>query len=384
MNLKEYQSKVLKGQNLPADLKILLQMQDFRIESEEDVSDPLSEMGIYLLLPGDDPLPDDSHLSKKEKNTPFYKANYPAVMSVMKLITFAAQIIYDDGDEDPVGYWHGPENTPIEEAPIVKWSSDGFTVLPGKNLTEALLTTLDEEDDFPRIRKSLSEYGIRISARKISEIKTPKVKTHPNELHGILYSDNRTVSFQKDVLNGQTVPDDLRKLFRMQMLWPEEENSEIFDPLGAMNCRILMPGEKIGVMDKSYLSKADKKNADIMANVKAIDKVCSYITFAAYTDDSDLIGYWHGTENNSIEKAPIVMLDTEGQFSQLPGKNLTEALLSLQDMNNSEFKKYAKWFAEFHILITANSQRGMTQWPKSASSPQKIHQDLYEKYRRKK
>lgn len=384
MNLKAYQSKVLKGQKIPKDLEILLKMQDTRIESEEDISDPLSNMGIYLLLPGDEAFPDDSHLSKKEKSTPFYQANYPAVMSVMRLITFVAQIVYEDEEEDPLGYWHGPENTPIEKAPIVKWSSEGFTILPGKNLTEALLTTIDDEEDFLKIRKDLSEYGIKTSAKKISDIKAPKVKTHPNELHGILYSDNRMKPFQKEVLKGQTVPDDLRHLFRMQMLWPDDDSSTVYDPLAALNCRIIMPGEKIGILDKSYLSAKDKKNPDIMANVKAIDEVCSFITFAAYTDDSSLIGYWHGPEKTPIEKAPIVLLDTEGQFSQLNGKNLTEALLSIASLKKNEFKKYAEWFSDFHISIKAESQDNFSPWPKSAGSPQKIHQDLYEKYRSRK
>lgn len=86
----------------------------------------------------------------------------------------------------------------------------------------------------------------------------------------------------------------------------------------------------------------------------------------------------------SLEKAPIVMLDTEGQFSQLNGKSLTEALLSIAALKKNEFKKHAEWLSDFRIFIKAESQDNFSSWPKSAGSPRKIHQDLYEKYRRKK
>lgn len=385
MNFKTYQSKVLKGQTIPKDLEILLKIQSDRDETDDDdVSDPIAEMGVYFLQVGEDAIPDDSNVSKKEKNNPFYKANYPAVMSVMSLITFVGQILYEDADEDLLGYWHGPEKTPIEKAPIVKWSSDGFSILPGKNLIEAIVSTQDFSDkEFLKMRNRLSEYGFRLDAKKHSDLKVPKIFTHPNDLHGKLFADNFILPFQKEVLKGQAVPDDLRKLFRMQVLWPDEDNSMVYDPLGGMNCRILMQGEKVGVLDKSYLTAKDKKNPDTMANVKAIDSVCEYITFAAYTDDSELVGYWHGPEKTPIEKAPLVSLDTEGQFNQLSGKKLAEALLGLSHFDTKEFQKYTKWFKDFEIDIKAKSEKDLALWSKSSSSPIKLHKEMFEKFRKK-
>jgi hypothetical protein len=64
-----------------------------------------------------------------------------------------------------------------------------------------------------------------------------------------------------------------------------------------------------------------------MANVTAINEVLATITFIAESDDGDMIGYWHGPERTPIDAAPIVKLDTEGQFDLMRGRALSEAML---------------------------------------------------------
>jgi hypothetical protein len=68
--------------------------------------------------------------------------------------------------------------------------------------------------------------------------------------------------------------------------------------------------------DTSYLSKADRANPDIMANVAAMAETNQLISwFGQY--GGGYVGLWRGPEQRPLERAPIVRLDTEGQYELL-------------------------------------------------------------------
>ena len=49
-------------------------------------------------------------------------------------------IVAESEDGDMIGYWHGPERTPIGDAPIVKFDTEGtFGLMQGRRLSEAML-----------------------------------------------------------------------------------------------------------------------------------------------------------------------------------------------------------------------------------------------------
>jgi len=65
--------------------------------------------------------------------------------------------------------------------------------------------------------------------------------------------------------------------------------------------------------DTSYLSAADKANADTMANVEAMAQTNKLIAWFG-RDMEGFVGLWRGPDNEPLESAPVVRLDTEGQY----------------------------------------------------------------------
>ncbi|HEY5925157.1 MAG TPA: hypothetical protein VIV11_25920 [Kofleriaceae bacterium] len=66
--------------------------------------------------------------------------------------------------------------------------------------------------------------------------------------------------------------------------------------------------------DTSYLSDADRNNPDIAANVDAMAETNKLIAWFG-RDAEGYLGLWRGPNNRSLTEAPVVRLDTEGQYS---------------------------------------------------------------------
>ena len=66
--------------------------------------------------------------------------------------------------------------------------------------------------------------------------------------------------------------------------------------------------------DTSYLSDADRNNPDIAANVDAMTETNKLIAWFG-RDAEGYLGLWRGPNNRSLTEAPVVRLDTEGQYS---------------------------------------------------------------------
>lgn len=65
--------------------------------------------------------------------------------------------------------------------------------------------------------------------------------------------------------------------------------------------------------DFSYLNDRDLADPDIVSNVKAMKKTNGFISWVGQ-DFEGFIGLWNGPENVSCNKAPVVRLDSEGQY----------------------------------------------------------------------
>ncbi len=68
--------------------------------------------------------------------------------------------------------------------------------------------------------------------------------------------------------------------------------------------------------DTSYLNDNDRANPDIMANVEAMAATNDLVAWFG-RDDQGFVGLWRGPSDRPIETAPVVRLDTEGQYSLL-------------------------------------------------------------------
>ncbi|HEX5062423.1 MAG TPA: hypothetical protein VFV99_23790 [Kofleriaceae bacterium] len=66
--------------------------------------------------------------------------------------------------------------------------------------------------------------------------------------------------------------------------------------------------------DTSYLTDADRNNPDIAANVDAMTETNKLIAWFG-RDAEGYLGLWRGPNNRSLTEAPVVRLDSEGQYS---------------------------------------------------------------------
>jgi hypothetical protein len=66
--------------------------------------------------------------------------------------------------------------------------------------------------------------------------------------------------------------------------------------------------------DTSYLTKADLANPDIVANVSAMAVTNKLISWFG-KDMEGYVGLWRGPLNHPLDKAPVVRLDSEGQYA---------------------------------------------------------------------
>jgi hypothetical protein len=66
--------------------------------------------------------------------------------------------------------------------------------------------------------------------------------------------------------------------------------------------------------DTSYLNDTDRADPDIMANVEAMDATNKLIAWFG-REHEGFVGLWRGPTNLPLEQAPVVRLDTEGQYA---------------------------------------------------------------------
>ena len=186
-----------------------------------------------------------------------------------------------------------------------------------------------------------------------------------------------TELFRRDILKGQVAPQDLQALLGVVALAGDGD-----DPLReALGFSLLSPNRDYPLLSGSYLNEKDRQNADIMANVAAIDEVLAMITFVAESEDGDMIGYWHGPERTPIGAAPIVKYDTEGQFDLMQGRNVSEAMLGNYTFDDDErFADGRAWLADCGIEMDAENWYGLST-PTAATMPNKLHRTLYNERR---
>ena len=191
--IQRFEQEILKSQVVPPDLRALLNAAG----SAGDI-DPLREaLGFALLVPGRDyPLLTGSYLNEGDRQNQDIMANVAAINDVLALIT----IVAESEDGDMIGYWHGPERTPIGNAPIVKLDTEGtFGLMQGRNLSEAMLgnDTFGDAERFAGARAWLVSQGIAIDAMSWRELSPPKASTLPDKLHDLLYEQKRIAAGSK-------------------------------------------------------------------------------------------------------------------------------------------------------------------------------------------
>jgi hypothetical protein len=193
--------------------------------------------------------------------------------------------------------------------------------------------------------------------------------------------DEKLAEYSRQRLGGRELPADLRTLLLLQ--WQRGATNAGADPLTAMGVSLLEAGEIPDLLDHSYLNDKDRADPDVMANVAAMQSTCEHAAFVARNNDCKIFGYWFGPENVDIGAAPILMLDTEGQFLQLEGLTLSEALLGNHVFEDTEkFARLKESFAKVGIAISAGSWDELA-YPSPPTDPTVFHEERYEENRSK-
>ena len=191
----------------------------------------------------------------------------------------------------------------------------------------------------------------------------------------------KLAEYSRLLLGGREPPADLRTL--LELKWQGTAANAGANPLKFMGVSLLEPGEAHALLDHSYLNEKDRADPDIMANVAAITSTCEHAAFVARNNDDAIFGYWFGPENVDIGAAPILKLDSEGQFLQLEGLTLSEALLGNHVFEDVEkFAKLKDLFGKVGIAISANSWDELA-YPSPPTDPTVFHEERYNENRSK-
>lgn len=128
-------------------------------------------------------------------------------------------------------------------------------------------------------------------------------------------------------------------------------------------------------LDTSYLREKDWADPAIRANVKAIADVGKLIDFVIEGQDGIYFGYWRGPSHLPLADAPVVSLNSEGQFEFCGTANIAGAIL----LSLGQYDEQHAWFAGIGIASLPTHQYDY-HTPDMHPSPGELHDALYRDY----
>lgn len=182
--------------------------------------------------------------------------------------------------------------------------------------------------------------------------------------------------FSRRRLAGRPTPPDVRVLLEAQ----QKGRGHPFEQLGVS---LLEAGAQHPLTDFSYLTDDDRTNPDIMANCAAFERMAEHLKIVAVDEDSCCYGYWLHPEQRADPAPPVVMVDSEGTYSALPGRSFAEACLGQLAYGDDEL--FARIAAELDRLGAAVSARSSTALsePSVDPDPAQVHSRFYDDERGK-
>ena len=187
--LARFKREIVKSDHIPDDLLRLYHMQAQHASNEKEGADVDAMLGLKIIAPDELPsLLSNDYLSEQDLKNPDVRANVKAVEEVFAYCTFVAT----DDDSNLIGYWRGPENLPLDQAPIVQFDTEGqFALLDGKHLTEAVAAQVafDDHKQFSELKAAFEKMGIVFSGDRYDALASPKgaFRESPSAMHQRLY-----------------------------------------------------------------------------------------------------------------------------------------------------------------------------------------------------
>ncbi|MGE0741330.1 MAG: hypothetical protein AB7O98_08310 [Hyphomonadaceae bacterium] len=179
-----FHSMVLRGEPAPADLRHLF-------DAHGSSDDPLAALGVRFIDPDNLPvLLSHSNLTDQDRANADIMSNVAAINDVFAMSVPVAEL--DDGEI--VGFWRGPENTPLDQCAIFEFDTEGqFALLGGVTFSEALLGRCLRYDRsaYDRVRAAFSKVGIVISTAGPDDLREPIAGSDPRVIHRQNYNRHR-------------------------------------------------------------------------------------------------------------------------------------------------------------------------------------------------
>jgi len=183
----EHVSRRLGGRPLPDDLLELLNLQGS--DAASGSANPLKEAGITFL--DGDQLP-AVIAAACAGETDLEGASRLAYAQAMRDMVRYSGFVAEDATGSPIGYWFGPDQIPIESAPIMRYDTKGnFCILPGDGIAEAVSAVASGDSNliFLKLRGYLNKHGFTIKARTLDDIRRRACSASPQMVFQQLLRD---------------------------------------------------------------------------------------------------------------------------------------------------------------------------------------------------
>lgn len=154
--------------------------------SLDDLEDQVDYLELELVDNPDWPEPSDTgYLSDEDRADPDTMDNVDAMSQTNQLIAWFGRDM-----EGFVGLWRGPENIPLESAPVVRLDTEGQYALVARTIGDYIAISVDE-DDFDEAREALVDAGFEVAASSDDIYQSIEDLEDPNEYRGKLYNAGR-------------------------------------------------------------------------------------------------------------------------------------------------------------------------------------------------
>lgn len=157
-------------------------------ENLVSLRDTLDQIEFEFIDDPHSPEPSDtSYLNETARADPDTMANVEAMDATNKLIAWFGR----DQEGGFVGFWRGPENTPLERAPVVRLDNEGQYDLVAATVPDYIAVADMEEDRFDDARAALLAVGFEVATSRDEIWKKLDGMSDPNAFRGELYDQGR-------------------------------------------------------------------------------------------------------------------------------------------------------------------------------------------------
>jgi hypothetical protein len=184
------------------------------------------------------------------------------------------------------------------------------------------------------------------------------------------------IQYSAKCLGGRTVPDDLRKLLKLQWRDLAGGRGNRLERAGVTLLDSLPELIVAACAGRDHLGGATR-----LAYAQATSDMVRCSAFVAEDDTTgDAIGYWFGPDRIPIEIAPLLRFDTDFNFSIVLGNNIAEAILVVASRGDQQsFCDLREYLNELGLDIAARSIQDI-QPRKCAIPPQVTYQRMIQAY----